>query len=65
MKTKPTAYLCYCHNCDTKFIDNNPAESAKKKPVTGKVKELIQIKEGQEIFTGCPNCLTDANLMDI
>jgi hypothetical protein len=66
------AQLCKCNNCNAIMVDMNPAEQ----PEFEILSTIIDMENIQEIdpdnpanlcenFWGCPNCKTDAHLIDI
>jgi hypothetical protein len=58
-------HLCACIGCGIILIDHNPPSDAPLFENKG-FKEMTQIEdETGEIFTGCPECLTDNTLSDI
>ena len=60
-------YLCKCNNCGAIMFDERPQTGAKQfdAPQTTIEMEHLSDVEGDGDFWGCPNCGTDAYLMDI
>jgi len=64
--------LCTCNNCGNVYHDSNPShESINYSDEVldicgGLIGELVQLEDEEDgdIFTGCPECKTDGNLMD-
>lgn len=67
-----TAQLCACNNCNAIMIDQNPNNQPELdySHIELSEMELIQEQDDEtgnmiENYWGCPNCQTDAYLMDI
>jgi hypothetical protein len=66
-----TAQLCRCNNCMCIMVDQNPIDQPEFEiPAFAVDMELIQEEDEQtgnmiENFWGCPNCKTDAYLIDV
>jgi hypothetical protein len=57
-------HKCKCNNCSAILVDTNPQTGAAVYPYNGELStESMADEEGGLI--GCPNCKTDAYLMDI
>jgi len=61
------AKICKCNNCDAILYDENPKIWQKAVEIDNlgqKVVEMELLEEDGESFWACPNCQTDAYLMD-
>lgn len=56
--------ICTCNMCDEIFEDMNPSNSSIDYYYDVSIKPLIEIEEEEIIYWGCPNCRTDAYLVD-
>ena len=56
--------LCRCNNCMGTFIDTNPQTGAKKYKDEG-YRSLEFVKDDEGYCHGCPDCGTDAHLIDL
>lgn len=65
---KNTAQLCRCNNCMAIMVDENPSNQPAFE-IPANVQKMAWVADHdapeKEIFWGCPNCLTDAYLVDI
>ena len=65
--------LCYCNNCGSYLIDENPKDDAVKYNVDiadGSLVQLVDLSDDNishdiHYFWGCPNCRTDEYLTDV
>lgn len=65
MKTQ----LCKCNNCDAVMVDENPNDQPEFK-VPDNAVDMVECNDEDTptdygFFLGCPNCLTDAYLIDV
>ena len=61
-------YLCKCNMCDAIMFDENPGENSILIDITKiekPINHMIQFRDGDEFYLGCPNCSTDSYLMDL
>ncbi len=72
VRDETKAPLCRCNDCDNILIDRNPLPDATRYPIKPEYKQMKTIEQESKTEPGmlfyttvCPNCLTDANLMDI
>ena len=56
--------LCYCNNCDSVLINENPQTDAKVYEA-GEAKQMIAIHDYEGHYWACPVCLTDDYLRDL
>lgn len=56
-------HLCKCNNCMCTFIDTNPQINTKKYKDDG-YRSLALLEDEDGYIHGCPNCFTDAYLVD-
>jgi hypothetical protein len=57
-------YLCKCNNCDNIYQDTNPQIGAKKYKDEG-YRSLESLEDREGYCNACPDCKTDAYLVDI
>ncbi len=60
--------ICRCNSCNQLYIDTNPQSDAPRYelPDDHDLQTLtLQVETDGDLFQGCPECKTDAYLMDI
>lgn len=61
-------YICICNNCGCLMYDENPNTSQPKIDINNIEQPVVSmelINEEGDSYYGCPNCETDAYLMDV
>lgn len=59
--------LCFCNNCNSILIDNNPQIGATLYKVVEEInaKEMTELQDEDGFFWVCPTCIVDDYLTDL